>query len=184
MRVFVLPSGEIVDIDNVLDAIIDVGWGVKSINSIVAFGSAARAATYKTEKTTEYFLGIFRYTKEHRTYIPPNDIDILVIYNESTKEFHDFRTSHITEYIGSFCDGYGVIGFKGFKKSKLHILGTTVETFEDMLSNKINKHFDAQSVRRDGIVLYGSNNLFSQRYTVRDISIEMTELIEATKTDG
>lgn len=182
MRVFALPSGEVVDVDNVLDAIIEAGWGVKNINCIVAFGSAARRAEYRVEKVTEYIFGFIPYNSERKIYTnPPKDIDILVMYNdEPAKEFEDLSVSHVTEYIGSCTDGYGVIGFRGFKNSKLHIIGTTVARFENLLQTK-GGHFNAQSVRRDGIVLYGSNELFAQRYTVRNMSIAMTELVEATK---
>jgi predicted nucleotidyltransferase len=154
---FYLKSGECLDLGKLLESLITIGWGVKNINSIVVFGSAARGPNVTTKKRAKFLWFEWEYCET--TYKHPNDIDVLVIYNDLVTE-QESNIKQDNKVALMVYDGYGGMLEEGLRVSNLHLFRTSKEKFEERLNQN---EAQAMSVLRDGVLIMGSNQLILKR---------------------
>jgi predicted nucleotidyltransferase len=163
MQKFYLKSGECVDLGKLLESLISIGWGVKNINSIVVFGSAARSPKSIRNIKKKKFLW-FEWESYETVYNRPNDIDVLVIYNDLVTE-QESNLKQDNKVALMVYDGYGGMLEEGLRVSNLHLFRTSNEKFEERLSENESQ---AMSVFRDGVLIMGNNKLILNRCSSRD----------------
>lgn len=154
---------EVVDTQQIINALIEIGWGVGQLKSLIAFGSATKSCPVIEETITEQKKTFICRRPYERTRVikklkPPNDIDILAIYKDGSgvKKEDLVRPNHKTPFKYVIDDGYGGILKQAVRTSKYHLFKVSEGVFLDDLDSKDSK---ALTILNEGVVIWGENQL-------------------------
>jgi len=167
-----LTSGEVVNLKLLLNTLIEIGWGVQKLQSVIAFGSSVKPIKFQKMNVRK----VLWWELYKKQFIHPNDIDLLVVYDKRVKQ-NELTAKHTSTIQIVVEDGYGGILSRGVRIKNLHLFCISKNEFEKKLSEG-EKY--ATSVFNEGVVIWGSNSLILRSATTKNyLYVEEYELAEA-----